>query len=178
MTVISLHGELRNLREGICTSCKRKFVPGNHVSSQAVKPALIPSSLCQISVKSSVGPNSTFSWRRLLKQRASDHIPSSYGPHKLETLKESGNISQTSSSPPVAVTQKPVPSVPRWFSKRDPTANPALDVKFVREFIQKDPVRFVRFSPDGKHLAAVVTAADFKNGVIFIYNVETGDKTW
>jgi len=68
-----------------------------------------------------------------------------------------------------------VPSVPRWFAKRGPTANPALNVTFVREFIRKDPVRFVRFSPDGKHLAA---SADYKNGVIVIYNVETGDKTW
>jgi len=72
-----------------------------------------------------------------------------------------------------------VASAPRWFVKRDPTTtgNAALDVTFAREFIQKDPVQSVRFSPDGKHLAAV-TAAGGKNGVKFIYNVETGDKTW
>jgi WD40 repeat protein len=49
-------------------------------------------------------------------------------------------------------------------------------VTFVREFVQKDRVRSVRFSPDGKYLAAVVSGN--KNGVIFIYNVETGNKIW
>jgi len=121
-----------------------------------------------------------FSWRRLLKAHASDHIPSSFGPPKPEIPKESKNISLSilpiPSPPGQVITQKPVPSVPRWFAEREPTANPALNMTFVREFIQKDPVRSVRFSPDGKHLAAV-TAADDKNGVIF-YNVETGDKSW
>jgi len=186
-TVISLHGELRTLREGICNSCKQKFVLTNLVSesSQAAKPK--PASTVSSLVKSSQGPaihtNPTFSWRRLLRTHVSGHIPSSYGPPKPEIPK---NISQIlTSRPPVlsipgeAVTQKPLPSIPRWFAERDPTANlAALDVTFVREFIQKDPVRFVRFSPDGKHLAAVVTTAYYKNGVIFIYNVETGDKTW
>jgi len=188
-TVISLHGELRNLREGICNSCKKKFVSAILVSesSQAAKPK--PASTVSSLVKSSQGQakhtNPTFSWRRLLKTHVSGHIPNSFGPPVPQIPKESKTISQIlPSGPPVlsipdeVITQKPLPSVPRWFAKRDPTANPVLDVIFVREFIQKDPVRFVRFSPDGKHLAAVVTAADYKNGVILIYNVETGDKTW
>jgi len=35
----------------------------------------------------------------------------------------------------------------------------------------------VRFSPDGKYLAAVVAESSKSDG-IFIYNVETGDKSW
>ena len=173
ITVVSLHSELRTIRDGICKSCQRKFVPANLAATPSV------SSL----VKSPQGPakhtNPMFSWRRLLKAHASDHIPSSFGPSKSEIPKGSKDISLSilpiPFTPSTAITQKPVP---RWFAERDPTANPALYVTFVREFTQKDPVRSVRFSPDGKHLAAVVTAADYKNGVIFIYNVETGDKTW
>jgi len=183
-TVISLHGELRTLREGICNSCKQKFVPANLVSesSQAAKPqpASTVSSLVKSSQRLAKHTNPTFSWRRLLKTHASGHIPSISSPPIPEIPKEPENLSHL--VPPVlpgeAVTQKPVlPSVPRWFAKRDPTANQALDVTFVREFIQKDRVRFVRFSPDGKYLAAV-TGADFNKGVISIYNAETGDKTW
>jgi len=182
-TVISLHGELRTLREGICNSCQRKFVPANLVSesSQAAKPASTTSSLVKSSQGQPKHTNPTFSWRRLLKTHASGHIPSISSPPIPKIPKESENISHLAvlPTPGEAVTQKPaLPNVPRWFAERDPAANAALDVKFVREFIQKDPIRFVRFSPDGKHLAAVVTAADDKNGVIFIYNVETGDKTW
>src|SRR5260370_7906024 len=59
ITVVSLHGELRTLRDGICTSCKRIFqVPTNLVSSKAAE------------------YNSIFSWRRLLKAHAYD-IPCS-----------------------------------------------------------------------------------------------------
>ena len=180
-TVISLHGELRTLREGICNSCKRKFVPANLVSSssQAAKPK--PASNVSSLVKSSQRPakhtNPTFSRRHV-----SSHIPSSSGPPKPEIPRELKNISQILPSvlsiPGEAVTQKPVPSTPRWFAERDPTANPALDVTFVREFVHKDRVRSVQFSPDGKHLAAVVTADKYEKGVVFIYNVETGDKTW
>jgi len=181
-TVISLHGELRNLREGICNSCKQKFVPTNLVSSSSQtakpKPASTVSSLRV--VKSSQRPakhtKPTFSWLHLLKKHVSGHIPSSSGSPKTEIPKNISQILPSNpsvlSTPGEAVTQKPVPIVSRWFAERNPTANPALNVTFVREFIQKDPVRFVRFSPDGKHLAA---AADYKFG---IYNVETGDKTW
>jgi len=83
-TVISLHGELRALREGICNSCQRKFVPANLVSesSRAAKPQ--PASTVSSLVRSSQGQpkhtNPTFSWRRLLKTHAFGHIPSSSGP--------------------------------------------------------------------------------------------------
>jgi len=169
------------LGEGICNSCQRKFVLANLVSesSQAAKPQPVStvSSLVKSSQRQPKHTNPTFSWRRLLKTHDSGRIPSISIP---EIPKELENIFHL---PPLvlpgeAVTQKPIlPSVPRWFAKRDPTANAALDVTFVREFIQKDRVRFVRFSPDGKHLA-VATTADYENGVIFIYNVETGDKIW
>jgi len=189
IAVISLHGELRTLREGICNSCKQKFVPANLVSSSSQvakpKPAPTVSSLVKSSQRPAKHTIPTFSWRRLLKTHASGHIPSSSNlSPKPEIPKESKNIPQILPLSPIlytageAVTQKPVRSAPHWFAKRDPTANAALDVTFVREFIQEGPVRFVRFSPDGKYLAAVVTAADYKNGIIFIYNVETGDKTW
>jgi len=185
IAVISLHGELRTLREGICKSCKQKFVPANLVSesSQAAKPKPAPtvSSLVKSSQGLAKHTIPTFSWRRLLKTHVSSHIPTNSGPPKSEILKESKNTSLSvpiPSIPDEAVTQKPLPSAPRWFAERDPTANVALDVTFVREFIQNGPVQFVRFSPDGKHLAAVVTTAHYKNGVIFIYNVVTGDKTW
>jgi len=184
-TVISLHGELRTLREGICNSCKRKFVPANLVSSSSQAAKRKPASTVSSLVKSSQGQAKhtipTFSWRRLLKTRVSGHIPTNSGPPKPEILKESKNISLSVPIPSIpgeAVTQKPIPSVPCWFAEQDPTANAALDVTFVREFIHKGSVRFVRFSPDGKHFAAVVKATNYNNGALFIYNVETGDKTW
>src|SRR5258705_11288626 len=127
ITVVSLHSELRTIRDGICKSCQRKFVPAN----LAAKPSV--SSLVKSSQGLAKHTNPTFSWRRLLKTHASGHIPSSSGPPKLEIPKESETISQVlPSRPPIlstpgeAVTQKPLPTFPRWFSKRDPTANPAL----------------------------------------------------
>lgn len=188
--VISLHGELRTLRDSICTSCKRKFLPANIVSSQ---PAAVNSSL----IKSSLGPaehtNPIFYRRRPLKAHTSGHIPRNSDPSTPEKPKEpTSNISQTFPSIPLrivstptilnkAITPEPVPNVPRWFAKRDATANSesSLDVTFVREFVQKDIVRSVRFSADGKYLAAVTAAyGTGMKGVVFIYNVETGDKIW
>jgi len=68
-------------------------------------------------------------------------------------------------------------TVPRWYARRDAGANAILNVKFVDAFAHKDVVRSVRFSADGKYLATVSTGDD-KNSVIYIYNVESGDKTW
>ena len=204
--MVSLHGELRILRDGICKSCKRKFqVP---VSSE---PTLSPS------YKSSEGPaKSTISvlpWRRLLKARASDHIPSDSGPSSSEIPRSSiSDISQTShstlhvprlstptfiSSPPPgpttihgnetpastsnpvtttlsrAIPPKTVPNV-RWSAR---IANGALNVTFVCAFVHKDVARSVRFSADGKYLAAVLKEGNTK-GAVIIYDVETGDKNW
>jgi hypothetical protein len=200
MTVVSLHGELRNLRDGTCKSCKRKFqIYANLVSSQAAEPAGASlSSMKQIAP--SQGPTkSTFSWlkgRRLLKARASDHgqpsssrksfISNIFLPTRLPLTALSTPI-YIPSPPPALTTSDPAmthisiapkPIVPYWYAraKPDAAADAALDVKFVRAFIHSS-VRFVRFSADGRYLAAALTEGD-NNALISIYDVETGNKTW
>jgi len=74
-------------------------------------------------------------------------------------------------------TPKTIPWVPRWSVNRDSTAEAALDVTFVRSFDYKDRVRSVRFSADGRYLAAALAHGKWKNGRIIICDVETGEKT-
>jgi WD40 repeat protein len=68
---------------------------------------------------------------------------------------------------------------PRWTAERSTTISAALNVTLIRAFYHKDPVPSVRFSADGKYLAAALKDRErHNNGRIFIYDVETGKKTW
>ena len=203
MPVISLHGELRALRESICSTCKRKFIL---VSSQAASAEAAPSFVSRIPrPQSPANSGFSFSWRRLLKANASDRIPSGSRPPTLTSAMHRSTITDIfpstppqplpilstptdmASPPPVLTTMpatitsstpKIVPKVPRWSVSRDSTAEAALDVTFVRAFDYKDWVQSVRFSADGKYLAAALSDGDVTNGRTMICDVETGEKTW
>ena len=205
MTVVSLHGELRTLRQSICKPCKRKLVLS---SSQATETA-VDSLVNRIPL--SQGSNelkSTFSWRRVLKASASGHILSSFRSEKhrsttthitqnREESKPSESLSTSTHIPllllkpttihgnestdPLTPIKTIVPqTVPHWSAIRDPTADhdATLAVKFVRAFIHKGEVRSVRFSADSKYIA--VAKCDWRDmaTATFIYDVETGDKHW
>jgi hypothetical protein len=204
ITVVSLHGELRTLRDAICTTCKQKFVLANIVSSQAPEP--------QDPVESG---NSTFLWSSLLNA-VSDPIPIGSG-HPTEihkpatsslsfTLVRALPISSTPTSllPPVfntvhgnekvalisdthsmvasssrTTTPQSVTGDPSWSVRRDAIADPVIDVAFVCTFSLKDAIQSVRFSADGKFLAAALKDGNhFNNGRILIYDVETGKQSW
>ena len=58
-------------------------------------------------------------------------------------------------------------------------ADSTLDVTFGRTFMHSDPVHYVRFSTDGRYLAAALKDRErHNNGTIVVYDVETGKQTW
>jgi hypothetical protein len=208
MTVISLHGELRALRESICSTCKRKFVlvPSQVASAEAAADS--PSIVNQI-------PRPQIPAKRKISEAScaeSDRIPSGSRPPTIASAMYRSTITDIPQSvpsmlpqpipilstptdmpsPPPVLTTMPgnenaatitsstpitVPRVPRWSVRRDSTAEAALDVTFVRSFDYKDRVPSVRFSADGRYLAAALADAEWENGRIIICDVETGEKT-
>jgi WD40 repeat protein len=182
---------LRTLRNSICISCKQKFAPASLVSSQA---ATVDSSRLMNRTSPSRRPSEltdpTFSLHRLPKgHHASDKTPRGSEPTPpVAAITDGNNLKPASiynspttapSSSSKSITPIAEPSVPCWSIKRDATADVALDVTFVRVFIHHDPVQSVRFSVDGKYLAAAVKDNNWhNNGMVYIYEVETGKKTW
>ena len=66
------------------------------------------------------------------------------------------------------------PSVPRWFVKQD-AVNATISITFVRSFIHEVTVWSVRFSADGKYLAA---GLGVHNGLVVVFDVTTGKQIW
>ena len=64
-------------------------------------------------------------------------------------------------------------TTPRWLVEYGKESR-SVDVTFVRAHEQEADVNSLRFSPDGKHLAASVGFC----GKVSIYNVESAKKTW
>ena len=215
LSVVSLHGELRSLRESICIPCKQKFVPANLISCRAPPDPAVDSSFVH-RISPSQGPaehtNSTFSVCQA-HIHASAKFPTGSGPPTAKLHRAPRTLSQphpilstptsillprpilntihgnekpgstnaltkvTSSSR--TTTPKSVPRRPCWSVRRDATADTALDVTFVCAFDHKDPVKSVRFSADGKYLAAVLKDSKrHNNGTIIIYDIECGEKIW
>ena len=78
-----------------------------------------------------------------------------------------------------AIALKTETNVPQWYVKRDQTANAAVDFTFERTVLLRDRVQSVRFSPDGKYLAAAIWGgAEERYGATVIYDAQKGNKHW
>jgi hypothetical protein len=51
-------------------------------------------------------------------------------------------------------------------------------VTFVRSLFHEGRVQSVRFSPDGRYLAAILEGSRRRNAPLVIFDVETGKRTW
>ena len=190
--VISQANELRILRGNICQNCKLRFSPSPESSVGT------PSSSVVIHPQSSGGParlskHKPF-WRRMLTQPFPTKHPDlnltppsihasnpASNPAPIPTLKFPSfeHLTQTSKSAiidSVPATEIPIApeTAPEWLVEYGNSESRSVDVTFVRAHEQEANVNSLRFSPDGKYLAASVVGF---SGKISIYSVESPKET-
>ena len=155
-----LSSELRSLRENICVSCKEKFAP----SSSQPEPANF--------------------WRHIWRHASPVYSsPTCFGsPTSIDPIPFLSPSHSVSLKPTQSITEQTSKAlnnvVSSWSVKQSGTANGILHIKFARSFIYSGQIRSLRFSPDGKHLAALLRSSTRHNTEIIFVDVETGEKTW
>jgi hypothetical protein len=164
MAVVSLHDELRTLRENICISCKQKFLPRNLVSSLAAAGE---------ELQSSAKPAHATQFGGRPVKHAFAHMPTRSVEHRMSEVHSSvpmakrtvinktdrlasgsNQLITTTSSRAIAPSFKSntKSNTPRWLVARD-TPNPTINVTFMRSFGHEGKVYSTCFSADGIFLA-------------------------
>jgi hypothetical protein len=157
--------EFRTLGDNICQSCKEKFSPSTEHAPSSVLVNLCPSPSKPTNPK-------RFS-QRILRQPIPTKYPDSSLTHpsfqssnsssdsslkssalKHVLLPQTSNPFSTVSTP--TVTAIPSEIRPEWSVHYKTTERRAIDVNFVRAFAQEAYVACVKFSQDGKYLAAAI----------------------
>jgi len=113
---------------------------------------------------------------KLNNMKASDFIePNRSGSVASESIQPSSPsvAQQPISIPESSTSPKDIPDQLDWSVDFNSNVKPALNVKLERILIPGAPVWCVRFSPDGRYLAAGVN-----NGRTYTYDAKTGAKSW
>jgi hypothetical protein len=162
--VTKLYDELDTLRNGICNTCKTKFVPGAASSSSAGR------------ISSSSSHKSIPLWRRMFQGRPSPQPISNIRDAEISTKQ---SLFEPSPVPPATQPETPaaadnmanaapVEDDPEWSVVHNHEVRQTLNVHLAHTIKLKSGVNCVKFSRAGRYLAVGLST-----GETYIYDVKT-----